>query len=131
ITKGSWPAEVEDVVFALKAHEVSPAVTGPGGYHVFIANEVQPEQGETYEQARAKIELEVRRQLGAKRFADMATQLTGLVYDNPSSLQPAADTLGLKLKTVTGVTRDGLLSADQVDGDAASASDDVAVLEDA
>jgi peptidyl-prolyl cis-trans isomerase D len=131
ITKGSWPAEVEQAVFALKAQEISPAVMGPGGYHVFIANEVQPEQGETFEQARAKIELEVRRQLGAKRFADMATQLTGLVYDNSDSLQPAADTLGLKLKTVTGVTRDGLLSADQVDGDAASASDDVAVLDDA
>lgn len=130
ITKGSWPAEVEEVVFALSAQEVSPAVQGPGGYHVFIANEVQPEQGETFEQARSKVELEVRRQLGAERFADMATQLTGLVYDNPSTLQPAADALGVQLKTVTGVTRDGLLSADQVDGDAASASDDVSVLDD-
>ncbi|MFA5489760.1 MAG: SurA N-terminal domain-containing protein [Candidimonas sp.] len=130
ITKGSWPAEVEEVVFALSSQEVSPAVPGPGGYHVFIANEVQPEQGESFEQARSKVELEVRRQLGAERFADMATQLTGLVYDNPSSLQPAADALGLALKTATGVTRDGLLPADQVEGDAASASDDAAVLDD-
>ncbi|AEC19524.1 peptidyl-prolyl cis-trans isomerase D [Pusillimonas sp. T7-7] len=130
ITKGSWPAQLEQVVFALKAGQVSDAVEGPGGYHVFLANEVQAEKGESFEEAKAKVQAEVSRQLGADRYADMATKLTSLVYDNPDSLQAAADELGLKVKTATGIARDRLLASDEVPADAASASEDAALLDD-
>jgi peptidyl-prolyl cis-trans isomerase D len=131
ITKGSWPANVEHAIFALAKDGVSGVVEGPGGFHIFKANEVQPEQGETFEQAKAKVEVEVRRQLGAERYADMATKLTGLVYDNPTSLQPAADALGIKLRTATGIARDHLLSSDEAGANAAAASEDAALLDDA
>lgn len=91
ITRGSWPAALEEAVFALQPQQLSAVVQGPGGLHIFYANEVQPERGESFEEARAKVQAEVRRQLGAERFADMATQLTNLAYDNPASLAPAAD----------------------------------------
>ena len=130
ITKGSWPEALESVVFGLAAGNVSEVVDGPGGYHIFKANEVQPEKGESFEQAKSKVEAEVRRQLGAERFADMATRLTSLVYDNPTSLQPAADALGLKVKSAAGIARDRLLPSDEVGAAAASASEDAAVLDD-
>lgn len=131
ITKGSWPANLEQAVFALGQGDVSGVVEGPGGYHIFHANEVQPERGETFEQARAKVEAEVRRQLGADRYADMATKLTSLVYDNPGSLEPAAQALGLKIKTANGIARDRLLPSEEVQGPAASASEDAGLLDDA
>lgn len=131
ITKGSWPANLEDAVFSLKQGAVSGVIDGPGGFHIFQVNEVQSEEGETFEEARGKIESEVRRQLGADRFAEMATKLTDLVYDNPTSLQPAAETLGLTMRTADGIARDQLLASDQVSGDAASASEDAGVLSDA
>lgn len=131
ITKGSWPPTLEKAVFAMKQGEVSGPVDGPGGYHIFMANEVQPEKGQSFEQAKAQVEGEIRRQLGADRFADMATKLTGLVYDTPDSLQPAADELGLKVKSANGIARDQLLDVDQVLQDAASASPDAQVLADA
>ncbi|MGB6106088.1 MAG: SurA N-terminal domain-containing protein [Pusillimonas sp.] len=130
ITQGAWPANLEKLVFALEPGQVSDAVEGPGGYHVFLANEVQPEKGESFEEAKAKVQTEVNRQLGADRFADMATKLTSLVYDNPGSLQPAADELGLKIKTAAGVARDRLLASDEVAANAASASEDAALLDD-
>src|SRR3546814_19779780 len=99
ITKGSWPANLETVVFALQKGGVSDVVDGPGGYHIFQANEIQPEKGESFDEAKEKIEAEVRSQLGADRYAAMATRLTSLVSDNPSSLQPAADPLGIKIRT--------------------------------
>ncbi|UYO95304.1 SurA N-terminal domain-containing protein [Pollutimonas sp. M17] len=131
ITKGSWPANLEQTIFALQKGGVSQVVEGPGGYHIFLANDVQPERGESFDEAKEKIEAEVRRQLGADRFADMATRLTSLVYDNPSSLQPAADALGLTVRSAAGIARDRLLPSDEVKADAASASQDAALLDDA
>ncbi|HUH59674.1 MAG TPA: SurA N-terminal domain-containing protein [Candidimonas sp.] len=130
ITQGSWPAALEAAVFALDQGGVSGVVQGPGGYHIFHANEVQSQKGQSFDEAKPKIEVEVRRQLGAERFADMATRLTSLVYDNPTSLQPAADALGIKIRSAAGIARDRLLSSDEVGANAASASEDAAVLDD-
>lgn len=130
ITRGSWPSQLEQTVFALKKGEVSEVVEGPDGYHVFLATNVQPERGETFEQAKGKIESEIRRQLAAERFADMATRLTDLAYDNPESLEPAAQALGLQIRTAAGIAIDRLLPAAAVDGKAASDSEDAALLDD-
>lgn len=130
ITKGSWPANLEDAVFALKKGDISSVIDGPGGYHIFHINDVQPEHGETFDEAKTKVQTEVRRQLGADHFAEMATKLTSLVYDNPTSLEPAAQALGLKLRTAAGIASDRLLASDEVPENAASASEDAALLDD-
>ncbi|CAM5792307.1 SurA N-terminal domain-containing protein [Castellaniella caeni] len=130
IQRGTLPLDMEQAVFALKQGQVSEPIKGPDGYHVFMANEVEPEKGETFEQARSKVESEVRRQLAADRFADMATKLTSLVYDNANSLEPAAKELGLQLRQASGIARDRLLAADEVGDKAASASKDSAILGD-
>lgn len=131
ITPGSWPADLEAAVFALKQGEVSSVVRGPGGYHIFMANEVQPERGESFDEAREKVLNEVQRQLAAERFADMATRLTNLVYDNPASLEPAADALGLKVRKASGLARDRLLQGQLIGAaDAALESADVSLLGD-
>lgn len=130
VTPGSWPQPLETAVFALQEGQVSDVVEGPGGYHIFLANQVEPEKGETFEEARAKVEEEVRRQLAAERFADLATRLTDLVYDNPSSLEPVAQELGLEPRTVAGITREGLLGVEDVGDQAAAASVDRAIFED-
>ncbi|MFT0532372.1 SurA N-terminal domain-containing protein [Castellaniella hirudinis] len=130
VQRGTLPLDMEQSVFALKQGSVSDPVKGPEGYHVFMANEVQPEKGETFDEARPKVEAEVRRQLAADQFADMATKLTGLVYDNPSSLDPAAKDLGLSVRQARGIARDRLLNADEIGPDAAAASPDAAILGD-
>lgn len=130
VTPGSWPQALEQAVFALQEGAVSSVVEGPGGFHIFLANQVEGEKGETFQEAREKVETEVRRQLASERFADIATRLTDLVYDNPSSLEPAAQELGLDLRTVTGVTREGLLGLEDAGDQAAAASADAAVFED-
>lgn len=130
IQRGTLPLPMEQAVFALQDNEVSDPVKGPDGYHVFIANTVEPEKGETFDEARSKVEVEVRRQLAAEQFADMATKLTGLVYDTPTSLEPAAKDLGLQVRQAQGIARDRLLNADEIGPDAAAVSQDAAILGD-
>ena len=130
ITRGTLPPNLEQAVFSLDKGEVSGVIEGPDGFHVFLANEVQAERGETFEQAKAKVEAEVRRQLGAEQFADMASRLRDLAYDNPQSLEPAAQALGLEIKSASGIGADRLLPARQVKGNAASAGEDATLLED-
>lgn len=130
ITRGTLPPNLEQAVFGLKKGDVSGVVEGPDGFHVFLAKDVQAERGESFEQAKAKVEAEVRRQLGAEQFADMASRLRDMAYDNPKSLEPAAQALGLNIKSAAGIAAEGLLPAEQVKGNAAAATDDASVLED-
>lgn len=131
ITRGILPTELETAIFALNQGDVSGVVEGPDGFHVFMASEVEPERGETFEQAKAKVEAEIRRQLGAERFAEMASSLRDLAYDNATTLEPAAQALGIDIRTATGIAQDRLLPEQQVQGQAAAASPDASILEDA
>lgn len=130
ITPGTFPPALDRAVFALDQGDVSGVVEGHGGYHIFIANDVQPEQVQSLDEVRDTIRQEIRHQMGAERFADMATRLTSLVYDQQDSLEPAAQALGVSLSTAQGVTRDGLLPVSDAGPDAASASKDAAILDD-
>lgn len=130
ITQGTWPTRLDQAVFGLEQGQISEVIDGPGGYHIFLANNVELEKVQTFTEVLDTIQDEVERQLGAERFADMATRLTGLIYDHPDSLDPAAEALGVPLKTVQGIGRDGLLSAVDAGTDAAAASPDAQTLDD-
>lgn len=130
VQRGVWPLSLEQAIFGLKKGEISDPVKGQDGYHVFMANDVQPEKGETFDEARPKVEEEVRRQLAADRFADMATKLTSLVYDNATTLEPAAQALGVAVRKASGVARDRLLTADEAGSGSAAASQDATILGD-
>ena len=131
ISPGAFPPELEDYAFALKEGEVSGVVESSDGFHIFKAIEVEPEQGESFEQARTKVEAEVRRQLGSERYAEMASELTDLIYDHPDTLDVAAQNLGLELRIADGIAEEGLLPAQFVDADKpASESADAQHLQD-
>ena len=110
ITEGNWPHALQAAVFALKKDEVSGVIEGPDGYHIFKANDFQPEESQSFMSVREQLENEVRQQLAAERFANMATKLTDLTYENPESLDIAAQQLGLPLQQAQGIAKDRILS---------------------
>ena len=54
---------------------------------------------------KANIADELRRQQAGKKYAEMAEIFTNMVYEQSDSLKPVADKLGLKIETVSGLTR--------------------------
>jgi len=129
-TQGVLPKSIDDAVFTLQKGAISGVVESPDGLHVFRADDVQTPHNETFAEIRAKVQADVQRELGAQRYADMASRLTGLVYDNPEQLDPIAQALGLTVRHASGITRDGLLSFQDVGSDAASAGSDAGMLAD-
>jgi peptidyl-prolyl cis-trans isomerase D len=99
--------------------QVSGVIESAMGYHILKVTGYQPGVVKTLDDVRGQIEKEIRQQLAAARFSDMAGQLTKLVYDQRDSLQPAADALGLTLREASGITRAGLLAEGQASPDAA------------
>lgn len=114
ITHGNWPIALQNAVFALKEGEVSDVIEGPDGYHIFKVNAYEPEQSQSFDSVKAQIADEVRQQLAAEKFAEMATQLTQLVYESPENLDAAADALGLSVLKAQGVARDRMLAAEEL-----------------
>lgn len=129
LAPGMLAGALEKAIWSLSKDQVSGVVESPSGLHIVKITEVQPAALKPLDQVRDEITAEIRKQIAASRFAEMATKLTETVYDQRDSLQPAADALGLKLRTATGIARDGLLPAEQAGEGAAAASPDAQLLD--
>lgn len=105
VSRGAMVKPFEDAMFALKKGEISPVVETEFGYHVIQLADIKPEQVPPFEQVRKRIEDEVRAQQATQEFAKAAETFTDLVYQQPDSLQPAADKLKLKIQTADNVAR--------------------------
>ncbi|KCV09917.1 SurA N-terminal domain-containing protein [Bordetella holmesii] len=129
IAANSVPPSLQQAIAGMSKDAVSGVIESPFGFHILKVTEVKPAQVKTLAEVKDQISGEIRKQLASARFAEMATKLQGAVYDQRDSLQPAADALGLKLRTATGITRSGLLPATQAGAGSAAASADSALLE--
>jgi len=132
LSQGTLPETLDEAIFALEAGTVSEVIEGADGFHIFKVIELEPEQVQSFEQVQDKILDEVIGQLAADHFADMATRLTELIYEQSDSLEPAANALGLTLYTATGMGREGALRAPIFSNDerAVYRLDDAEFLED-
>ena len=120
-------ADFEAAAFSLEVGEVSEPVKTEFGYHLIKVTDISAPAGENFDAARDQIEQQYRLQTSRKQFYDMADQLANLTYENPESLDIAAEALGLTIETTSLFTRNG--GSDDVTSSAevieAAFSDDV------
>jgi len=105
--KGIMDPAFEQAAFSLEPGTISEPVRSQFGYHLIQVTEIQPETLKPFESVREQLVAEANRGGAEAIFYDMTERLANLVYENPDSLEPAAQALGLKLQSSDWIGREG------------------------
>jgi peptidyl-prolyl cis-trans isomerase D len=102
--RGTMVKPFDDAVFQMKVGEIAGPVESQFGYHIIRLTAIK---GRGLDDAKKKVELDLKRQQAGKRFSELAEQFNNLVFEQGDSLKPAADALKLPIQTTSWVSRSG------------------------
>jgi peptidyl-prolyl cis-trans isomerase D len=94
-------------LFKLNAGEISDPVLTDQGFHVIQLREVKAGSVKPFESVRADLMKEYVESERERRYSEISGRLIDLVYQNPGSLEPAAEALKLKPQRTPLFGREG------------------------
>lgn len=104
--RGMMVGAFEDAVFALEKGQISDPVRSEFGVHIIEVTDIRPSTIKALDDVRDEIVAELRAQEAGRRFAELAEQFANTVYEQPDSLAPAAEAVGLELRTSDWISRE-------------------------
>jgi peptidyl-prolyl cis-trans isomerase D len=98
----------EDALYelTLEAPISEPVQTG-FGWHIIYLRDVRPAEGMTFTEARPTILAEYQADKDERRFLEQADRLVDIIYEDPTTLDAAAEELGLEVKQAGPFSRAG------------------------
>ncbi len=96
---GAMVKPFEDAVFGAGEGLLPEIVRSDFGFHILRVDEIRPATIPPLEQVRERIESELREKAASRRFLEVAEDFANTVYEQPDSLEPAAEAFGLEVKT--------------------------------
>lgn len=100
-TPGAFDPAFEAAALKLRDGEVSDVVKTEFGLHIIQALETRGGSVRGFDEVRAELLDELRTTGARQRFQSLSEQFTNTVFEQPASLKPAADKLGLSIQTAT------------------------------
>jgi peptidyl-prolyl cis-trans isomerase D len=97
--RGMMVKPFEDAVFAMKQGETSAPVQSDFGFHVIRLTGVKAAKARSFEEARAEIEADLKKNRAARRYNEAADTFTNMVYEQADSLKPVAERFKLPVQT--------------------------------
>ncbi|RTZ72918.1 MAG: peptidylprolyl isomerase [Gammaproteobacteria bacterium] len=107
ISPGIMAKAFEEAAYALQKGEISKPVRTPFGFHVLQVVDIKSGGEGGFEAMRDRVEAAYRRQQAEQLLFDKAEKLADLTYENPDSLEVAAEELGLKVQQSDWFDRNG------------------------
>jgi len=117
IRPGTMALPFEEAVFALDQGEVSEPVRTDYGWHVIRLTDLRENETKPFTEVRDEIRSVLAREAAEEQFLALAEDFQNIVFEQPGSLEPAADILGLPIErsewfsraTGTGLTKSGVV----------------------
>jgi peptidyl-prolyl cis-trans isomerase D len=97
--RGSMVKPFEDAAFAAKKGDIVGPVQSDFGYHVIRVTDIKPAKIRSLAETAPEIEANLKKQMAGRNFADSAEKFSNLVYEQSTSLKPAAEKLNLEVLT--------------------------------
>jgi len=107
IERGWMEPAFDQAAFALDVGRLSEIVRSRFGYHLIEVTAVEPEMTEPFEAVKDKLIADLEQRGSEGLFFELAERLANLSYESPDSLEPAAEALGLELRTSPWIDRSG------------------------
>jgi len=105
--RGMMVKPFEDAAFALKENQVSDLVRSDFGFHIIKLTGVRAERTQPFEEVRAGIAAELRRQAAARKYTEAAESFTNMVYEQSDSLKPVIEKFKLEPQQSDWFVREG------------------------
>lgn len=98
----------EEAVFALQdVDDISEPIKTEFGYHLIQLTDIDQSSDDEFADVKDEVALQYKRQQSERRFYDKAEELANLTYENPETLDIAAEALALDIKSSGSFTRNG------------------------
>lgn len=107
VEPGSRDVDFELALAELAEGEVSPPVRTAEGFEIIKLTRHTPARHPDFDQAREQLAAEYRRQQAEELFYERSETLFDLTYENPLSLEVAAEALGLEIRRTDWITPEG------------------------
>lgn len=108
IQRDVMEATFEEAVFALEnVGDISEPIKTEFGYHIIKLTDIDQSSNVDFADVKNEVALQYRRQQAERQFYDKAEELANLTYENPETLDVAAEALALEINTSGSFTRSG------------------------
>lgn len=107
LEKGVANAAFDDALFKMQKGRISQPVLSDEGYHVIWLRDVRSGAAKPFEEVRDELAKEAQSGSRERAFNELAGKLTDKTYQSPASLEPAAQELGLTIKSTELFSRAG------------------------
>ncbi|MEO7242920.1 MAG: SurA N-terminal domain-containing protein [Variovorax sp.] len=104
VQRGAMVKPFDDALFSMGKGDMAVVKTD-FGYHVIEMTDIRPSSIAPLTQVRAQVENDIRTQRAPAEFSKAAETFRDLVYQEPDSLKPAADKLGLQIQRADNLGR--------------------------
>lgn len=106
LTEGALEAEVDELVFSMEAGEISEPVQSALGFHIMSVDEILGGTEADLDSIRDEVEQDLRREKATQQLYDLTDRLAALAYENPDTLEVAAEELGLEIQSSDYLSRE-------------------------
>jgi peptidyl-prolyl cis-trans isomerase D len=107
LEKGVTDPAFEAALFSMKKGDVSDPVKSEDGYHIIWLRDVHAQAVRSFDEVKAELAKKYVDEQREHQYSDISGKLTDAIYQDPTSLAPAAKALGLTVQKTALFSRTG------------------------